>query len=103
MRVKTGDTVEVITGKDRGKRGVIMRSFPKEERVLVEKVNLVKRHTKPNPSLTAGGIVTKEAPVHVSNVMMVCRHCKKRTRVAMRFNDQGVKQRVCKKCGEVLD
>jgi large subunit ribosomal protein L24 len=103
MRVKTGDTVEVIAGKDRGKKGVIMRAYPKEERVLVEKVNLVKRHTKPNASLPAGGIVTKEAPIHVSNVMMVCRHCKKRTRVGMRINDQGVKQRVCKKCGEVLD
>jgi large subunit ribosomal protein L24 len=103
MRVKTGDTVEVITGKDRGKRGVIMRAIPKEERVVVEKVNLVKRHTKPNPGLPAGGIVTREAPIHVSNVMIVCRHCKKSTRVGMQFNAEGVKQRVCKKCGEALD
>jgi large subunit ribosomal protein L24 len=103
MRVKTGDTVEVITGKDSGKRGTILRAIPREQRVVVEKVNLVKRHTKPNQQLPQGGIVTKEAPIHVSNVMIVCRHCKKRTRVGMTFNAQGVKQRTCKKCGEPLD
>jgi large subunit ribosomal protein L24 len=103
MRVKTGDTVEVITGKDKGKRGTILRALPREQRVVVEKVNLVKRHTKPNPQFPQGGIVTKEAPIHVSNVMIVCRHCKKRTRVGMTFNDQGKKLRTCKKCGEPLD
>lgn len=103
MRVKTGDNVEVIAGKDKGKRGQITRAIPKESRVVVEKVNLVKRHTKPNPQLMAGGIVTKEAPIHVSNVMIVCRHCKKATRIGMSFNAAGKKLRMCKRCGEALD
>jgi large subunit ribosomal protein L24 len=97
MRVKRGDTVQVIAGKDRGKRGKIVKSIPKEERVVVEKVHLIKRHTK------GTGIVTREAPIHVSNVMLVCSHCKKPTRVGMTFNAAGKKQRTCKRCGEVLD
>lgn len=102
MRVKTGDTVEVIAGKDRGKRGKILRALPKEQRVVVERVNLVKRHLKSTPT-NPGGIVTKEAPIHVSNVMIVCRSCKKPTRIGMRFNAEGGKYRVCKRCGQPLD
>ena len=97
MRVKRGDTVQVITGKDRGKRGKIVKSIPKEERVVVEKVAMIKRHTK------GQGIVTREAPIHVSNVMIVCRHCKKPTRVGMTFTAEGQKQRTCKRCGKELD
>ena len=102
MRVKTGDTVEVIAGKDKGKRGKIIRSIPKQERVVVEKVNMVKRHMKQTPQNT-GGIVTMEAPIHVSNVMIVCRSCKKPTRIGMSFNAEGGKFRVCKRCGQPLD
>jgi large subunit ribosomal protein L24 len=99
MRVKTGDTVEIIAGKDRGKQGKILRAIPKESRVVVERVNLVKRHL----SQERGGIVTMEAPVHVSNVMIVCRSCKKRTRVGMTVTPEGTKHRTCKRCGQPLD
>jgi large subunit ribosomal protein L24 len=102
MRIRTGDTVEVIEGKDRGKRGTVIRAIPKENRVVVEKVNLVKKHVKPNPRNMEGGIVTQEAPIHVSNVMIVCPACKKRTRIAMTFTAEGKKQRTCKKCGKPL-
>jgi large subunit ribosomal protein L24 len=97
MRVKRGDTVQVIAGKDRGKRGKILKSIPKESRVVVEKVHLIKRHTK------GTGIVTREAPIHVSNVMIVCSACKKPTRVGLVFNAEGKKQRTCKRCGKPLD
>ena len=70
LHVKTGDTVVVITGKDKGKKGRVLAAFPKENRVLVEGVNMVKKHTKPNPNNPQGGIVTQEAPIHVSNVMI---------------------------------
>lgn len=103
MRVKTGDTVQVITGKDKGKRGKIVRALPKVERVVVEKVNLVKRHTKPSADNVSGGIVTMEAPIHVSNVMIVCKACKKPTRIGHSFNAEGQKHRTCKRCGELLD
>jgi large subunit ribosomal protein L24 len=102
MRVKTGDTVEVIAGKDKGKRGKILRAIPKESRVVVEKVNLVKRHLKQTPQ-NPGGIVTMEAPIHVSNVMIVCSACKKATRIGMTVQPEGGKFRTCKRCGQPLD
>ncbi|MBE3556412.1 MAG: 50S ribosomal protein L24 [Firmicutes bacterium] len=103
MHVRKEDTVEVISGKDRGKRGRVLVAYPAKERVLVEGVNQIKRHTKPNPAYPKGGIITKEAPIHVSNVMIVCKHCNRRTRIAHRFLDDGKKIRVCKHCGQSLD
>ncbi len=103
MNVRKGDLVKVIAGRDKGKEGRIVRSVPKEERVVVEKVNLVKRHQKPTPDLAQGGIITKEAPIHVSNVMLVCPSCKKATRVAHKFLDNGKKVRACKKCGASIE
>lgn len=103
MHVKKGDLVKVLAGRDKGKQGVIIRAIPKEDRVVVEKVNLVKRHQKPTAEMTEGGIITKEAPVHVSNVMIVCKSCKKATRVGHRMLDNGKKVRVCKRCGKDLD
>ena len=103
MHVKRGDLVKVITGRDRGKEGHIIQAMPKENRVLVEKVNLVKRHQRPTMENPEGGIITKEAPIHVSNVMKVCTACKKPTRIAHKFLDNGKKVRACKHCGASLD
>lgn len=103
MHVKKGDLVRVIAGRDKGKEGHIILSMPKESRVVVEKVNLVKRHQKPDMDHPEGGIVTKEAPIHVSNVLKVCTKCNKPTRIAHKFLEDGKKVRICKHCGAVLD
>lgn len=103
MHVKKGDLVKVLAGRDKGKEGTIIQSLPKEDRVVVEKVNLVKRHQKPNADYPEGGIITKEAPIHVSNVMLICKSCKKPTRTGHKFEDNGKKVRVCKHCGATLD
>ena len=103
MHVKKGDTVYVLTGRDRGKRGQIIRSIPKQDRVVVEKLNLMKRHQRPSPEFPEGGIVTMEAPIHVSNVMLVCKSCDRPTRVGKKFLENGTKVRYCKRCGATLD
>ena len=102
MNVKKGDKVEVITGKDKGKRGEILRSLPQQQRVVVEGAGLVKKAMRPTQQNPQGGIVTMEAPIHVSNVMLVCPKCDKATRVANKRVD-GKKVRVCKKCGADID
>lgn len=103
LKVKKGDTVVVITGKDSGRKGKIVEVLPKQSRVVVEGVNVVKRHTKPTQKMPQGGIVEKAAPIHSSNVMMFCSKCGKPTRVGKKILDNGNKVRFCKKCGEVLD
>jgi len=103
LHVKKGDLVMVIAGKDRGKSGRIIRVFPKKERVMVERLNMVKRHLRPSPTTGQGGIVEKEAPIHVSNVMIICSKCNRPTRVGKRILEDGTKIRVCKRCGESLD
>ncbi len=103
MHVKKGDLVKVLAGRDKGKEGHIVQAFPKENRVVVEKVNLVKRHQRPTADNPQGGIITKEAPIHVSNVMKVCTSCRKPTRIAHKFLDDGKKVRTCKHCGATLD
>ncbi|NMP22009.1 50S ribosomal protein L24 [Sulfobacillus harzensis] len=103
MHVKKGDTVRVLAGRDKGKEGQIIQAMPKENRVIVEKVNLVKRHQRPTPDIPEGGIITKEAPIHVSNVMLICKSCKKPTRIAHKFLYNGKKVRACKHCGATLD
>lgn len=105
MNVRTGDTVLVISGRERGKTGQISRVLRKEERVVVGGLNLVKRHTKARPGVVQAGIIEKEAPIHVSNVMLICPACSRATRVGHRmYDDEGVqrKARVCKHCGEVI-
>ena len=102
LNVKKGDTVLVLSGKDKGKQGKVIAAMPKKGKVVVEGVNKVKRHTKPNQKAPQGGIITKEAPLHASNVMLVCPACKKATRVGHK-EVNGKNVRVCKKCGEVLD
>jgi large subunit ribosomal protein L24 len=103
MQVHREDTVLVLTGKDKGKKGRVIRVFPGKDRVLVEKINMVKRHTRPTQQLPQGGIVEKELPVHVSNVQVICPKCGKSTRVAHKILASGQKNRTCKKCGEIMD
>jgi large subunit ribosomal protein L24 len=96
--VKKGDVVMVITGKDAGKRGKILAVDLKKGRIVVEKINLVKRHTKPSQAMPQGGIVEQEAAINSSNVMLYCSECKSVTRRSIKLTDSG-KVRVCKKCG----
>ncbi len=102
MFVKKGDKVKVITGKDKGKEGVVLEAFPKKDRVIVEGVNIVKKHQKPNNAAPQGGILEKEAPIHVSNVMLVDPKSGEATRVGYKVVE-GKKVRVAKKSGEILD
>lgn len=103
MHVKKGDTVKILSGKDKGKSGEILRSIPQRQRVVVEKCNMVKKAMRPTQQNPQGGITTVEAPLHVSNVMLVCPNCKEATRTSKRVNEQGKKVRVCKKCGKDID
>lgn len=100
VHVKKGDTVMVITGKDKGKKGKVLQVLPKESRVVVEGVNVVKRHTKPTQSNPQGGIIEKEAPIHSSNVMANCSKCGP-VRVTKNI-DGDVKTRQCHKCGNKI-
>lgn len=105
MKIKKGDLVQVITGKDRGKQGKVIAAYPTLERVLVEGVNRIKKHTKVGQSAKGaktGGIITQEAPVHISNVMLVVEQDGKKvpTRVGYRFDDEGNKIRIAKRTGE---
>lgn len=104
--VRRNDTVMVIAGKDRGKTGVVRTVIPKKDRVIVDGVNMIKKHQRPTQSqgqLVPGGIVTREGPLHISNVMVVCSDCGKATRTGARIRQDGVKVRVCKKCGADID
>ncbi|MBI3599779.1 MAG: 50S ribosomal protein L24 [Nitrospinae bacterium] len=103
VKIKKNDIVKVITGKEAGKKGKILMVFPGEQRVVVEKLNIVKRHTRPTQKVRQGGIIEKEGRIHISNVMLVCNKCDKTTRVAMKILENGKKVRTCKKCGEILD
>ena len=103
MHIRRGDTVIVLSGKDRGLRGKVTRSLPGEGRAVVEGVNKVKRHTKPSLQSPQSGIITKEAPLSASNLMLVCPHCHKPTRVAHKIQDDGSRARTCKRCGAGID
>ena len=102
--LRKNDTVLVIAGRDRGKRGRVLRVLPDKTRVIVEGVNFIKRHTRANPQRNIkGGIVEREASLHASNVQLVCPECGKMTRVARRVLTDGRKVRVCRKCEGVVD
>lgn len=103
VHVKTGDTVVVLSGKDRNKKAKVIRVFPKEQKVIVEGVNMIKKHQKPRSEFQQGGIIEREAPIHSSNVMLVCPRCNKPTKIAKEISDNGEKSRVCKKCNEIID
>jgi large subunit ribosomal protein L24 len=105
--IRKGDKVEVIRGDDRGKRGTVHRVIPKAEQVVVSGINLVKKHQRPMPTggrmQAQAGIIEFEAPIRLSNVMLVCPQCDQRTRVAFQFLEDGGKVRVCKRCDAILD
>ena len=102
--IRRNDTVKVITGRDKGKEGRVLRVFPNDAKLLVEHVMMVKKHVRPNPQRNIkGGIVEKEAPIHVSNVALVCRDCKKHSRLGSKFLADGRRVRVCKKCGSTIE
>jgi large subunit ribosomal protein L24 len=98
MKLKKGDEVVVLTGKDIGKRGSITRVIPGQNRIIVDGVHMVKRHTKPQGQIMQGGIIDKEMPIHVSNVALWCKDDGP-TRAGYRFAEDGTKHRVCRKCG----
>lgn len=98
LHVKKGDTVHVLSGKNKGAEGEVIRSFPQENRVIVEKVNMIKKHMRPTQQNPQGGISEKEAPINASNVMLVCPLCGKATRVGTVKDEKGNTKRVCKKC-----
>lgn len=115
MKIKKGDTVQVITGKDKGKQGRVIEARPTEHRVVVENIAMIKRHQRPRPmreggrmggQIIPGGIIEKPAAIDVSNVQLVCPICKKPTRVGVTVREikgQSIKIRVCKKCNEEID
>ena len=104
LRIRRDDTVRVIAGKDRGRTGRVKSVDPKNNRVYVEGVNIIKRHTKPNPGRQIkGGLVEREAPLHASNVQVVCPECGKATRIGRKILGDGRKVRICRKCEGVVD
>lgn len=103
MRVKKGDNVVVISGKDAGQKGKIINVDVKHGRVYVEQLNMVSRHTKPTQAAPQGGIIKKEAPIDASNVMIFCDKCNKGVRIKKQFNADGTKTRVCAVCGAAFD
>jgi large subunit ribosomal protein L24 len=103
IRIKKDDKVKVIAGKDAGKVGKVLKVNGKKNRLLVENINIVKRHTKPSAQNRQGGILESEAPIHVSNVMLMCNKCIAPMRIKTKTLDDGKKVRICGKCGEVID
>jgi large subunit ribosomal protein L24 len=103
IRLKKNDLVEVTTGKEQGKTGKILKVFREKNQVLIEKVNMIKRHTRPSPTSGLGGIVEKEAPVYVAKVKLICPKCATATRFHMTTTGEGKKARVCLKCKELID
>ena len=99
MHIKTNDIVVVLSGRDKGKQGKVMSADPQAGKVIVEGVNIAKRHKKPRKQGEPGGIIKMETPIYISKVMRVCPKCDKPTRSAHSFDDDGKKNRVCKKCG----
>jgi len=100
--IKTNDTVAVIAGKEKGKRGRVLMVLPGDERVIVEKVNFIKRHTKPSQNQRQGGIIEREGPIHLSNVQLYCKKCAKPARVRRLTGADGVKSRACARCGDIF-
>ena len=103
LPIKSGDQVEILAGKDKGKKGKVLRAIPSQNKVVVEGLNQVKRAMRPTQQNPTGGISTVEAPIHVSNVALICPDCSSKTRAARRRDDKGKKIRICKKCGADID
>ncbi|MBM4274003.1 MAG: 50S ribosomal protein L24 [Deltaproteobacteria bacterium] len=103
VRLKKNDLVEVITGREKGKTGKILKVVREKNQVLIEKVNMIKRHTRPSPTTGQGGIIEKEAPLQVSKVMLICPKCATATRFTLTLTGEGKKARKCRKCKELID
>jgi large subunit ribosomal protein L24 len=102
MQIKKNDNVLVISGKEKGKKGRVIAVYPAENRLLIEKLNMIKRHTRPTQQLRQGGIVEKEGPISLSNVKLICSKCDKPTAAARKTLEDGTRLRVCKNCNETL-
>jgi large subunit ribosomal protein L24 len=103
LHVRRGDTVAVLAGKERGKRGKVLAVLRDKSRVLVEHVNMIKKHQRPTQKLRQGGIIEREGPIHLSNVMVVCGKCDRPGRTGTQILADGRKVRVCRRCGEAID
>ena len=101
--LKANDQVEVIAGKDKGRVGKVLKVFPAENQATVERINMIKRHTKPQEMNQQGQIVEREAPIHVSNLQLICPECTQTGRIGRKLLDDGTKVRFCKKCGESIE
>ena len=103
MKIRKNDTVLVTTGKDKGKTGKVRFAYPKDEQLLVEGINFIKRHTRARGRVRQAGIIQLEVPIHVSNVRLLCSRCNRPARIGFRFLADGRKVRICRSCGEVID
>ena len=103
MRLRNNDNVLVVKGRDRGKQGRVQQVIIKDNKVVVEGVNVAMRHSKPTANVRQGGIIQKEMPIQVSNVMLVCTHCNRPARISYRVLADGTKARVCRRCEEVIE
>ncbi|MGH2627414.1 MAG: 50S ribosomal protein L24 [Anaerolineales bacterium] len=103
LSIRKNDTVLVIAGREKGKRGKVLFVLPARERVIVEHINMVKRHQRPTQKLRQGGIIEREAPLHVSNLMLVCSKCDRATRIGIRVLADDRRVRVCRRCGDIVD
>ena len=103
MKIRKNDTVLVIAGKEKGKKGKVRFAYPKDQRIIVEGVNFIKRHMKAKGRVTQAGVIEREAPLHISNVMLLCSRCSKPARVGSKVLEDGRKVRMCRVCGEVID
>jgi large subunit ribosomal protein L24 len=102
MKIHKGDQVLVLSGKDKGKKAEVVRAMPSADKVIVEGVNVAKRHSKPTRATQQGGVIDKFMPVHVSTVALLCKSCDKPTRIGMQIDENGEKIRICRKCGAAL-
>ena len=103
MQIKKNDSVMVVSGKEKGKRGRVIAVYPATNRILIEKLNMIKRHTRPTQQLRQGGIVEKESPISAANVKLVCSKCDKPTAVSRQAQGEGGRARVCRNCSATID
>jgi len=103
MKIRKNDTVLVIVGKDKGKKGKVRKALPKEDKVIIEGLNMIKRHSRTKGQAKQAGIIELESPLHVSKVMIVCSKCAKPARIGIRYLEDGKRVRFCRACSEVID
>ncbi len=103
MKIRKDDSVLVISGKDRGKKGKVRHAYPEEKKILVGGINFIKRHTRASGRVRQAGIIEREAPIHVSNVMLICSRCNNPIRIGSRFMGEDKKVRICRSCREVIE